>query len=166
MEWRIVIRTTKQLSLISYYENKEHPFRFIFAAIARFIPACFRSPASYTGLEMTLFQYIWKYTSSSVSSITIWKLWTNTLIFKCYGCELWIEKLWPEFLNKNYAIDSAQHGLRKGRWCLTNLLDFLEAATDVFDQGKQFDVAYLDFSTAFDKVPHRRYIHCSWNYMA
>ena len=32
----------------------------------------------------------------------------------------------------------------------------LESATDAFDQGKQFAVAYLDFSRAFDEVPHTR----------
>ena len=61
-----------------------------------------------------------------------------------------------EFLDENNVIGSTQHGFRKGRSCLTNLLDFLEAATDAFDQGKQLDVAYLDFSKAYDKVPHRR----------
>ena len=30
--------------------------------------------------------------------------------------------------------------------------------TDSFDQGKQVDVSYLDFSKAFDKVPHKRLI--------
>ena len=40
--------------------------------------------------------------------------------------------------------------------CLTNLLEFLEAATEAHDRGKQLDVSYLDFSKAFDKVPHRR----------
>ena len=32
-----------------------------------------------------------------------------------------------------------------------SLLDLLESATDAFDQGKQFAVAYLDFSKAFDE---------------
>ena len=42
--------------------------------------------------------------------------------------------------------------------CLTNLLEFLEAATEAHDRGKQLDVSYLDFSKAFDKVPHRRLV--------
>ena len=60
------------------------------------------------------------------------------------------------FLEVNRLIQDTQHGFRKGRSCLTNLLDFLNFATDQFDQGHQVDVAYLDFSKAFDKVPHKR----------
>ena len=29
-------------------------------------------------------------------------------------------------------------------------------ATETFDKGEQLDVSYLDFSKAFDKVPHKR----------
>ena len=60
------------------------------------------------------------------------------------------------FLNENEIIRGTQHGFMKGRSCLTNLLEFLDVATNSFDQGKQLDVAYLDFSKAFDKVPHKR----------
>ena len=41
--------------------------------------------------------------------------------------------------------------------CLTNPIDFLDLATDTFDQGKKLDVTYLDFSKAFDKA-HRRLV--------
>ena len=44
----------------------------------------------------------------------------------------------------------------KNRSCLSNLLEFFDMASESFDRGKQFDVAYLDFSKAFDKVPHKR----------
>ncbi len=46
--------------------------------------------------------------------------------------------------------------LRKGRSCLTNLLEFYEAVSDWVDEGKAVDIVYLDFKKAFDKVPHRR----------
>ena len=50
---------------------------------------------------------------------------------------------------------------------LTNLLELLDISTDSFDQGKQVDVSYLDFSNVFDKVPHKRLIfqltYDSWN---
>ena len=45
---------------------------------------------------------------------------------------------------------------RSGRSCLTNLLDYLEYVTKNVDQGKPVDCIYLDFSKAFDKVPHER----------
>ena len=63
-----------------------------------------------------------------------------------------------EFLSMNGLIKDTQHGFRKGRSCLTNLLEFLDIATNSFDEGKQLDVSYLDFSKAFDKVPHKRLV--------
>ena len=50
-------------------------------------------------------------------------------------------------------------GFRSGRSCLTNLLEFLEYITKQLDEGNSIDVIYLDFSKAFDKVPHRRLVH-------
>ena len=50
----------------------------------------------------------------------------------------------------------SQHGFSKGKSCLTNLLMFLEDITKDIDEGKPMDVIYLDFSKAFDKVPHQR----------
>ena len=61
-----------------------------------------------------------------------------------------------DYLDENEIIRDTQHGFRKGYSCLTNLLQFLDVATDSFDKGEQLDVSYLDFSKAFDKVPHKR----------
>ena len=55
-------------------------------------------------------------------------------------------------------IKITQHGFRRGRSCLTNLLEFLDIAMNSFDEGKQLDVSCLDFSNAFDKVPHKRLV--------
>ena len=41
---------------------------------------------------------------------------------------------------------------------LTNLLGYLEVLTKLIDEGHSVDVVYLDFSKAFDKVPHARLI--------
>lgn len=46
----------------------------------------------------------------------------------------------------------SEHGFRKGRSCLTNLLEFMEYKTHCIDQRDQINI-YLDFSKAFDKVP-------------
>ena len=69
-----------------------------------------------------------------------------------------------EFFDENDLIRDSQHGFRKNRSCLTNLLKFLNVATEAFDKGEQLDVTYLDFSKAFDKVPHKDYA-CNLNVM-
>jgi hypothetical protein len=61
-------------------------------------------------------------------------------------------------LEKHRLIFETQHGFRKGRSCLSNLLTFLEKATASVDQGIPMDVIFLDFAKAFDKVPHTRLI--------
>lgn len=107
-----------------------------------------------------------------------WKLANVTPIFKkgrkddasnyrpvsltCVVCKL-LERIikdsvW-EHLNKFRLIRDTQHGFRSGRSCLTNLLEFLEFITKQLDEGNNVDVIYLDFSKAFDKVPHRRLLH-------
>ena len=63
-----------------------------------------------------------------------------------------------DHLNANSLINDSQHGFTAGRSCLTNLLTFLESLTYHVDQGLPVDVLYLDFSKAFDKVPHQRLI--------
>src|SRR5579864_8235140 len=59
-------------------------------------------------------------------------------------------------LEKHELIRDSQYGFTQGRSCLTNLLEFLEEVTVNMDEGKPVDVIYLDFSKAFDKVPHQR----------
>ena len=59
-------------------------------------------------------------------------------------------------LESNQLIRDSQHGFRKGRSCLTNLLVFLDKVTGYIDEGYMVDVIYLDFAKAFDKVPHQR----------
>lgn len=61
-----------------------------------------------------------------------------------------------EFLEGNGLIRDSQHGFRGGRSCLTNLLEFVEEVSLRVDRGEQVDVIFLDFSKAFDKVPHER----------
>ena len=64
-----------------------------------------------------------------------------------------------EHLEKNGLFSHAQHGFRSGRSCLTNLLEFLDYVTKQLDEGENIDIIYLDFSKAFDKVPHKRLIY-------
>jgi hypothetical protein len=59
-------------------------------------------------------------------------------------------------LKKHKLIRKSQHGFLPGRSCTTNLLEFLEKATQAVDNGEAFDAVFLDFAKAFDKVPHAR----------
>jgi len=61
-------------------------------------------------------------------------------------------------LEKHNLIKDSQHGFRRGRSCLTNLLEFLDKVTCSADAGHNIDIIYLDFAKAFDKVPHHRLI--------
>jgi len=55
----------------------------------------------------------------------------------------------------NQGIRPSQHGFMKGRSCLTNLISFYDQVTCLVDEEKAVGVVYLDFSKAFDSVPHR-----------
>ena len=63
-----------------------------------------------------------------------------------------------EHLDVNNLMNEAQHGFREGRSCLTNLLETLEAWTQIIEEGDGIDVAYLDFRKAFDLVSHKHLI--------
>ena len=64
-----------------------------------------------------------------------------------------------EHLTENNLLSEAQHGFRKGRSCLTNLLESLESWTEILEEGNCIDVAYLDFRKAFDLVSHELLIY-------
>ncbi|KAK4829727.1 hypothetical protein QYF61_006188 [Mycteria americana] len=57
-------------------------------------------------------------------------------------------------VENNQGIKPSQHGFRKGRSCLTNLISFYDKVTHLVDEGKALDVVYLDFSKAFDTISH------------
>ena len=61
-----------------------------------------------------------------------------------------------DHLLTNHLIKSSQHGFMPKKSCTTNLLEFLEIITNYIDNGDPMDIIYLDFSKAFDKVPHQR----------
>ena len=58
------------------------------------------------------------------------------------------------FLTRNGLVTQQQHGFVRGRSCQTNILLCLEKWTASLDSGKSVDVAYFDYSKAFDKVSH------------
>lgn len=52
----------------------------------------------------------------------------------------------------NKGIRLNQNGLRKARFCLTDLVTFYDQVTCLVDQGKAVDVVCLDFTEAFGTV--------------
>ena len=55
-----------------------------------------------------------------------------------------------------------QHGFIPGKSCITQLLETLEEITDAMDQGYDVDIIYLDYTKAFDKIPHKRLLKKLW----
>ena len=60
-------------------------------------------------------------------------------------CEKIVRKGILNFLETNSVFCDEQHGFRKGRSCLTNLLTTLEEWTYMYDNWLPFDTLYLDF---------------------
>ena len=61
-------------------------------------------------------------------------------------------------LETNHLTSDAQHGFRTGRSPQTNLIEFQNETTKWLDEGSAFDVLYLDFEKAFDKVSHEKLV--------
>ena len=66
-----------------------------------------------------------------------------------------IRKRLVEYLETNDLISATQHGFRKGRSCLTQLLQHYDEILNNLNEGYETDVLYLDYAKAFDKVDHK-----------
>ena len=60
-----------------------------------------------------------------------------------------------DHLLQNNIINGSQHGFMSNKSCCTNLLEFFEKVTKAADEGTPYDVVFLDFAKAFDKVPRK-----------
>ena len=67
------------------------------------------------------------------------------------------EQIW-DFLTESEVLNPCQHGFVKHKSCFTNLLESHNTWTGTLDMGLGVDVTYLDYSKAFDLVPHLRLI--------
>ena len=61
-----------------------------------------------------------------------------------------------KFLESNKILNDFQHGIRKKRSCKAQLIITIHDLAVGLDRRQQVDAILLDFSKAFDKVPH----HC------
>ena len=59
-------------------------------------------------------------------------------------------------LEEHQLLVNFQHGFRRGYSCETQLITIIEQVARYLDNGSQTDLLLLDFSKAFDSVPHQR----------
>ena len=62
-------------------------------------------------------------------------------------------------LDKHQVLTSLNHGFRSGYSCETELVVTTHDLLKYYDQNKQVETVILDFSKAFDTVPHRKLLH-------
>ncbi len=62
-------------------------------------------------------------------------------------------------LEQHSILTDAQHGFRKERSCESQLILTINDLAKNIDNRGQIDLILLDFSKAFDKVPHERLLH-------
>ena len=63
------------------------------------------------------------------------------------------------YLEDHNVLSDAQHGFRKKRSCVSQLVLAVQDLAKAIDDREQLDMVLLDFSKAFDKVPHGRLLH-------
>lgn len=65
-----------------------------------------------------------------------------------------IAKSCPRKYFQTHEGQESQHGFRKGKSCLTNLVVFYNEGDTLVDERTAMDVVCLDFSKAFNGVSH------------
>ena len=61
-----------------------------------------------------------------------------------------------KFFDQHNILSDYQHGFRKQRSCESQLITTIQDLANGIDSSTQIDAVLLDFSKAFDKVPHKR----------
>lgn len=59
-----------------------------------------------------------------------------------------------DYMESRTLFNNTQHGFRRGRSCLSQLIEHYQRIVEALEDGVQTDVVYLDFAKAFDKVDH------------
>ena len=77
----------------------------------------------------------------------------------CVCCKLLEHIVCRQILNhleQHNILTSLQHGFRSGHSCETQLITTTNDIMKAYDKKEQTDLVILDFSKAFDTVPHRK----------
>ena len=64
-----------------------------------------------------------------------------------------------KYLVDNVIIPKEQHGFLSKKSTTTHLLECLDKWTKNFDDGRQADIIYLDYSKCFDTVCHSKLVY-------
>ena len=63
------------------------------------------------------------------------------------------------FFTSQNILNPQQHGFRHNHSCQTQLIDFIDEIQKIMNARQQTDLLFIDFSKAFDTVPHRRLLN-------
>ena len=74
----------------------------------------------------------------------------------CKVLESFVRDAIQDHMEKLHLYSPCQHGFRKGKSCITQLLNVMNDFAHFTDNNIPFDTIYLDFQKAFDTVPHER----------
>ena len=77
----------------------------------------------------------------------------------CKTLERIIREQLVKYLIDNDIIPKEQHGFLSKKSTTTNLLECLDKWTKNFDDGRQTDIIYLDYSKCFDTVCHSKLVY-------
>ena len=64
-----------------------------------------------------------------------------------------------QHLESNNLLSEQQHGFRKHRSTLTQLLDHFDSILQILEKNQNADILYIDLSKAFDKVNHQTLLY-------
>ena len=67
-------------------------------------------------------------------------------------------------LEKHKILSDLQHGFRSGHSCESQLIITINDLLEAYNDKDQIDLVILDFSKAFDTVPHQKLLHKLKNY--
>ena len=77
----------------------------------------------------------------------------------CKVLESFVRDALLKYMEEHDFFSKCQHGFRRHRSCVTQLLEVMNDLSSLTEQKLDFDILYLDFAKAFDTVPHQRLLN-------